>query len=144
MSKFLFGEQELDSAVEALLNRSQECNGEVLYIGPVIRPVFSKILERLENNAGELRVRFVLPALTGKDFHGSSFLYNFQILAEKARVESDARDTLLISRDCVLFINDKAIREGTISAIEVKNKAAVAQMNYYFEKIWDNAAKVLL
>ena len=37
MSKFLFGEQELDSAVEALLNRSQECNGEVLYIGPVIR-----------------------------------------------------------------------------------------------------------
>ena len=59
-------------------------------------------------------------------------------------MESDARDTLLISRDCVLFINDKAIREGAISAIEVKNKAAVAQMNYYFEKIWDNAAKVLL
>ena len=105
MNKAIFDEQELREQVEKILAGAESGGTEVLYMGPVVKPVFTQILESLEDNARNVQPRFILPGLTDRDFHGTSFLYNFNILASKARVESDARDTLLIGADRVLGIS---------------------------------------
>ena len=132
MSNYLATPQEISEAVEQLVI---EADKRVVYItGPNLRCV----MERIMNGKISRQLRIILPALTGKEYLGNSFLYQLHKLSGNVRITKKAEHCVICANNGAILIS-MVQKPGDISVMGLvtQQKEDIRPMMEYCRKLWD-------
>lgn len=136
MAKILFTTEESIQAVRDILSYEDEY---INVSGPAARPIMDALFAKVDELGYTGRIQLTLPALTGSESLGSSFLFQLYRLAKKIRINFRATHLMLATPTKAMMLSvgpDRKADNQLIGAI-FTDEDSVRAINEQCAALWE-------
>lgn len=120
---------------------TQETSGGTIYIGgSAVKFLINHVLPLCEESDCNAAVALAFPALSGRDFTHSSYLYQLNQMAKKVRITTKATHNILLTASALVLISaqttGKQLENDHVSGIIIQEPMEIQKARAYCDAIW--------
>lgn len=122
---------------------TQENSEDRIYIGgSAVKFLINHVLPLCEEVNCNAAVALAFPALTGRDFTNSSYLYQLNQMAKKVRITAKATHNIVLTDKAMILISahtaGKQLEEDHITGVVLQEPGEIEKARAYCDAIWSD------